>query len=123
MSILELKNVNYSYNNKFQTVLAMKDISCSFDRGVVYAIVGKSGSGKSTMLSLLAGLDVPQSGQVLFDGKPTSEMDLDKYRRVNKVKNSSRFYQISLSISHISAEVIHFTFGICDLSHLLGDYS
>lgn len=83
MGILELKNVNYSYNNKYQTVSAMKDISCSFNRGKVYAIVGKSGSGKSTMLSLLAGLDLPHSGQVLFEGTPTSEMDLDKYIRTS----------------------------------------
>jgi len=83
MNILEVKNVSYSYNNKYQTVHAVKNMSCSFDRGKVYAIVGKSGSGKSTLLSLLAGLDIPHSGQILFDGKSTSKMDLDKYRRTS----------------------------------------
>lgn len=81
MSILEFKNVSYSYHHKYHTVDAVKNMSCSFERGKVYAIVGKSGSGKSTMLSLLAGLDVPHSGQVVFEGQPTSKMDLDKYRR------------------------------------------
>ncbi len=81
MNILEFKNVSYSYHHKYHTVDAVKNMSCSFERGKVYAIVGKSGSGKSTMLSLLAGLDVPHFGQVIFEGQPTSKMDLDKYRR------------------------------------------
>ena len=81
MGILELKNVYYNYRNKHQTVEVLKDVSCSFETGKIYAIIGKSGSGKSTMLSLMAGLDVPTSGQVLYEGIPTSEMDLDRYRR------------------------------------------
>ncbi|NLX78060.1 MAG: ABC transporter ATP-binding protein [Clostridiaceae bacterium] len=81
MSILELKNVCYSYSGKHQNVQVLKNISCCFEKGKVYAIVGKSGSGKSTMLSLMAGLDIPTSGQVLYEGTPTSKMDLDRYRR------------------------------------------
>ena len=80
MSILELKNVCYSYSGKHQNVQVLKNISCCFEKGKVYAIVGKSGSGKSTMLSLMAGLDIPTSG-VLYEGTPTSKMDLDRYRR------------------------------------------
>lgn len=81
MNILELKDVSYSYKSQYQRIDAVKHIDCIFEQGKVYAIVGKSGSGKSTLLSLLAGLDVPESGQVLFEGVPTSKMDLAKYRR------------------------------------------
>jgi putative ABC transport system ATP-binding protein len=81
MSILEIKDVSYSYNSKYQKVDAIKHVSCSFEKGKAYAIVGKSGSGKSTLLSLLAGLDVPPLGEVLFEGKSTGTMDLTKYRR------------------------------------------
>lgn len=81
MTILELRDVSYSYNSKYQRVDAMKHVECSFEQGKVYAIVGKSGSGKSTLLSLLAGLDIPASGDVLFEGKTTTSMDLTKYRR------------------------------------------
>jgi putative ABC transport system ATP-binding protein len=81
MAILELRDVSYSYSNKYQRIDAVKQVSCSFEQGKAYAIVGKSGSGKSTLLSLLAGLDVPASGEVLYEGEPTSKMDLAQYRR------------------------------------------
>lgn len=81
MSILELRDVTYSYNSKYQRVEVLKHIDCDFEQGKVYAIVGKSGSGKSTLLSLLAGLDLPAMGEVLYEGKSTSTMDLARYRR------------------------------------------
>lgn len=81
MNILELHDVSYTYNSNDQPIEAVKHVDCSFEQGKVYAIVGKSGSGKSTLLSLLAGLDLPTSGQILFEGRPTSTMDLAKYRR------------------------------------------
>ncbi len=81
MAIIELRDVSYNYSSKFQRVDALKHVTCSFEEGKVYAIVGKSGSGKSTLLSLLAGLDLPSAGEVLYEGKPTSMMDLAKYRR------------------------------------------
>jgi len=89
MSILSLQNVRYTYSSKYQTVEALKDVTCSFEQGVIYAIVGKSGSGKSTMLSLMAGLDVPTEGDVLFRGTSTRTIDLDTYRR----KNVAMIYQ------------------------------
>ena len=81
MAIIELRGVSYNYSSKFQRVDALKHVTCSFEEGKVYAIVGKSGSGKSTLLSLLAGLDLPSAGEVLYEGNPTSTMDLANYRR------------------------------------------
>ncbi len=81
MCILSLENVEYTYRSKYQTVHALRGITCGFEQGKIYAVVGKSGSGKSTMLSLMAGLDLPESGDVFFRGKSTRELDLDAYRR------------------------------------------
>ena len=80
-SILTLNNVSYVYKNRYQTVQAVKDVSFSFEQGKVYAVMGKSGSGKTTMLSLLAGLDLPSEGKVIFGSTATSDMNRDKYRR------------------------------------------
>ena len=81
MSLLECNDVRYGYNSRYQQVDVLKGVSCHFDCGKVYGLVGKSGSGKSTLLSLLAGLDTPQSGEIRYDGIPTSAMDLSQYRR------------------------------------------
>ncbi len=81
MELLKTENVSFTYRNKFQSVNAVKNVTCSFEQGKCYAIVGKSGSGKTTFLSLLAGLELPTQGKVLFDEKSTCDMDCDEYRR------------------------------------------
>ncbi len=78
--IIEAENVGYVYQSKYQKTKALTEVNCSFERGKVYAITGKSGSGKSTFLSLLAGLDVPTEGKLYIEGKEIREMDRDAYR-------------------------------------------
>ena len=80
MSVVSAKEVTYEYRNAYQTVWAVNGVSCEFEKGLVYAIVGSSGSGKTTFLSLLAGLDIPTSGTIELDGRSTAEIDRDAYR-------------------------------------------
>lgn len=79
--IITAEKVGYIYQSKYQKTKALSDVTCSFGRGKVYAITGKSGSGKSTFLSLLAGLDVPTEGKLYIEGKDICEIDRDEYRR------------------------------------------
>ena len=81
MERIKVESVSYSYQNKYQTVEAVKDVSCTFESGRLYVITGESGSGKSTFLSLLAGLDCPGSGSIIVDGEDISRTDRDAYRR------------------------------------------
>ncbi len=81
MEVIKVENVNYSYKTKYQTVHAIKGVSCSFEKGLLYAIVGESGSGKTTLLSLLAGLDVADEGSILVEGEDLRKMNRDRYRR------------------------------------------
>lgn len=87
--MIKVENVCYSYQSKYQTVQVVKNVSCSFEKGVMYAIVGRSGSGKSTFLSLLAGLDLPSSGTVFIRGQDIRSMNRDTYR----MKTVSMIYQ------------------------------
>lgn len=80
MNSLVAKQVTYEYRNAVQTVRAVNGVSCDFQQGLVYALVGASGSGKTTFLSLLAGLDVPTSGTIELDGESTTKMNRDSYR-------------------------------------------
>ena len=81
MSILQINDVQYTYQSKYQKVQALRGLSLSFEPGKLYALVGRSGSGKTTLLSLMAGLDLPTSGEVLCGGVSTAALPLEQYRR------------------------------------------
>lgn len=78
MSILEFSNLKYSYNGK-QSIL--RGASGKLEQGKLYAILGPSGCGKTTLLSLLGGLDSPESGRILFAGKEIAKTGLADHRR------------------------------------------
>ena len=59
MERIKAESVSYSYQNKYQTVEAVKDVTCTFETGKMYVITGESGSGKSTFLSLLIFREMP----------------------------------------------------------------
>ena len=71
--ILELKNINYSYHTPEGETPALSDISFSLAPGGFTAVVGPSGCCKSTLLSLIAGLMIPESGDIRLNGKPLTE--------------------------------------------------
>jgi len=80
MSIMEIKKVRYSYDNKRNV---LNSISTSLDEGKMYAILGASGCGKTTLLSLLGGLDSPVDGQILYDGQDIEKIGLANHRKDN----------------------------------------
>ena len=80
MSILKLEDVGYQYSDAAKDEFVLKNVNYSFDKGKIYAIRGKSGSDKTTLLSILSGLEKATEGKILFDNKDLSKYDLDKYR-------------------------------------------
>mgnify|MGYP001049426711 CR=1 FL=1 len=87
MSDLVLKNICYRYPKTKHMVL--NEINFTFRKGTVTSIRGQSGAGKSTLLYLIAGIDYPTSGQLLWDDTPVK--DLSDYRR-NVVSIISQSY-------------------------------
>ena len=83
MGILSAVNASFTYQNKSQSVRAVKNVSCTFEQGKCYAIVGKSGSGKTTLLSMLAGLETATEGHILYHTEDIAGMNRDRYRRDN----------------------------------------
>lgn len=81
MAILEVRGVRFSHGRGKKKKEVLCGASASFEEGRVYALLGKSGAGKSTFLSLLSALLLPDEGEVLFDGKKTSELNALAYRR------------------------------------------
>lgn len=88
MSILQANNIKKVYKTRLggNQVEALKDINFSVEEGEFVAIMGESGSGKTTMLNLLAALDTPTSGEIYLDGVNFSkikEKERAAFRRNN----------------------------------------
>ena len=64
MNVIEVKNMNRSFENGKEIAHVLKDINLTIEEGEFVSIMGPSGSGKSTLLYLLGGLDMPTSGTV-----------------------------------------------------------
>ena len=80
--IIEAKNISYFYKSKRDRVI-LNQVSAAFEEAAFYAIVGSSGSGKTTFLSLLAGLDNPVSGSIFYGGEDIRKKGLNYHRRHN----------------------------------------
>jgi putative ABC transport system ATP-binding protein len=89
---LHTKNIGYWYTNNPDDYL-FKDVNLSFERGKIYAILGQSGSGKTTFLSLLAGLDSPKAGKIYLDDKDINKSGLTNYRK-NAVSTIFQAYNL-----------------------------
>ena len=98
MNCLQANEVVYAFQNRYQTLYALNGVSAEFVPRRVYAIIGSSGSGKTTFLSLLAGLDVPSSGSITWNGESTAKLDRDTYR----LERVSVIYQNFNLFSHLT---------------------
>ncbi len=67
--VLEAKELTKSYQSGKQKIEVLKNIDAAFENGIFYAITGRSGSGKSTFLHILSGLEKPDTGSIVMNGK------------------------------------------------------
>ena len=93
MSLLETKHVDYYYQDGDQRRYILKDASVAFEKGKLYSILGQSGSGKTTFLSLISALDAPKEGTVLLEDKDIKEIGYDYFRR-NKISIIFQSYNL-----------------------------
>lgn len=75
----EFRDVKFRYNNDGHAVL--NNLNLTVQPGETIALVGESGAGKTTILNLVIGFNMPSEGEVLLDGKSLSEIDLRSYRK------------------------------------------
>jgi len=88
---LEFDHVTFKYQSA--TPHALNDISFKANLGETIAFVGPSGAGKTTLVKLLVGLYLPQSGAILYNGHPGTEIDLDQMReRIGFVTQDTQLF-------------------------------
>ena len=75
--VLEIKNLKKSFDGNG----VLDGVSLAMGDGEVVVVIGPSGCGKSTLLRCVNGLETPDSGEILLDGKPISGMDMVQVRR------------------------------------------
>ena len=81
-NILEVKNLSFSYtDNSGRNRMILEDVSLGFEEGKFYSILGDSGSGKTTFLSLLSGLEYPDSGKIIYKSYDIKDIGYSDFRK------------------------------------------
>lgn len=84
MSYIEVKNIKKIYQMGSVEIEAVAGIDFSIEKGEFIVVLGPSGAGKTTVMNIIGGMDLPSSGSVKIDGKEItakSDKELTKYRR------------------------------------------
>ena len=83
--VLDVRNVSHGFNDQSgHRLFVLQSLDLRINPGDSVAIIGPSGAGNSTLLSLLAGLDIPESGEILFQGEAFSGLSEDQRAAVRR---------------------------------------
>ena len=83
MSKIKVMNLSHTYQDGIKRKKVLNNISCEFETGKFYAILGESGSGKTTFLSLISGLDTLEEGNIFYNEESIKKIGYSKYRLNN----------------------------------------
>lgn len=96
MEILKIKELKKIYGTGETQVKALDGINLTVERGEFVAVVGSSGSGKTTFLNMVGGLDIPTSGEIIVDQKKIQELSDDELTVFRRRKIGFIFQQYNL---------------------------
>ena len=100
-ALIELRDLRKSYQSPAGPIRALNNINLSLRRGEFVAVMGKSGAGKSTLVNMIAGIDSPDSGEIIIDGVPIHRLNEDERARWRGLNMGIvfQFFQLLPSIS------------------------
>ena len=81
MNLIELKKISKSYKTNIGSFEILKNINFKIDKKKSIFLFGPSGCGKSTLLNLITGLDVPDKGSILYEGKAIKENHMELLKK------------------------------------------
>ena len=103
-TLLELKQLTLNYKNYNTSVEVIKGIDLKINSSEKVAIVGKSGSGKTSLIMLIAGLEQPTSGEIIFDQQLISTLNEDQLADIRKKKIGIVFQSFYLIPNYTALE-------------------
>lgn len=111
--LIELKGIQKEYKTDAGPFLALKGIDLKIKSGEFVGVIGKSGSGKSTMINMITGIDRPTGGEVWVNGTPIhkfSENQMAKWRGTN-MGVVFQFFQLLPTLTVIENVMLPMDFG------------
>jgi len=102
--VLTATNLHFAYQSKGESLTILSGTDLALARGETVPVVGASGTGKSTLLHILAGLDTPQQGEITLCGTNLSQASDTRRTRLRyylhrKLRQSSRISRKSLEFT------------------------
>ena len=104
MAVIEAKNIKKSYGKNETKFDALKGVDLKVEKGESVAIIGKSGSGKSTFMHILALLDQPTSGDIYLNGKNVTSI---RKKVLNKTRNEEFGFVFQQFFMNAKDTVLH----------------
>ena len=95
-TMIEAIDVNKEYRRAGAIIRALSDINLSIKSGEFIIIQGPTGCGKSTLLNVLSGLDLPDSGKIIFDGENIARATEDRLSKIRRQKIGFVFQDFNL---------------------------
>ena len=82
--MITLSKVSKTFHSAGRQVAAVRDVSLSIEPGEIFGIIGRSGAGKSTLIRLINLLTVPDTGEVIVDGRDLTRLDAEQLRSARR---------------------------------------
>ena len=129
--MIEVKDLKKSYTSKKKDISVLKNVNFSINKGEIVAIMGKSGVGKSTLLSILAGLEKPDNGVYLFNNEIINNKSVNELAQFRRDKiglilqssplidTKSMFDNVSLPLHYSKIQKENITKKTNDILHKL----
>ena len=106
--LLELQDIHLNYKTESTAVEVIRGVSLKINSNESVAIVGKSGSGKTSLIMLIAGLECPNSGKIIFEGEDISQYSEDRLAdiRKRKIANKSTWTSVVVNFFLVIFQIV-----------------
>ena len=100
MELIKCSNVCKSFGEK----VALDNVSIEIPKGKIFGLLGPNGAGKTTLIRIINRITIPNSGEVLFDGRPITQDDVEKIGYLPEERGLYRKMKVGAYRSYIDVK-------------------